>query len=211
METAEHREPCESRGSCTDLGAPGGETPPGDSTSTAALIVEPRGNYTSKSGHGSRALARLKWAQQATLHACFGIKEARQTGGQKKSPSAGAGGLRLGLLIFETKTHPVTINTMIDRKLGSANDRGERCELEPIALEVVVVAKDHDDNRKCRTARGFARVVEINCNRAARIFGRSAVQRRVGRMLATSNTKFLPDAQRKSVANPIQICLPDKP
>src|SRR5580693_1338442 len=33
METAEHREPCESRGSCTDLGAPGGEIPPGDSTS----------------------------------------------------------------------------------------------------------------------------------------------------------------------------------
>src|SRR6202008_2670940 len=33
METAEHREPCESRGSRTDLGAPGGEIPPGDSTS----------------------------------------------------------------------------------------------------------------------------------------------------------------------------------
>ena len=32
MATAEHREPCESRGSCTVLGAPGGETPPGDST-----------------------------------------------------------------------------------------------------------------------------------------------------------------------------------
>ena len=32
MEAAEHREPCESRGSCTDLGAPGGETPPGNST-----------------------------------------------------------------------------------------------------------------------------------------------------------------------------------
>src|ERR1700720_3908827 len=32
METAEHREPYESRGSRTDLGAPGGETPPGDST-----------------------------------------------------------------------------------------------------------------------------------------------------------------------------------
>jgi hypothetical protein len=31
METAEHREPCESRGSCTDLGAPGGAIPPGDS------------------------------------------------------------------------------------------------------------------------------------------------------------------------------------
>src|SRR6516162_6893475 len=32
METAEHREPYESRGSRTDLGAPGGENPPGDST-----------------------------------------------------------------------------------------------------------------------------------------------------------------------------------
>src|ERR1700755_10561 len=32
MGTAEHREPCDSRGSCTVLGAPGGEIPPGDST-----------------------------------------------------------------------------------------------------------------------------------------------------------------------------------
>ena len=32
MESAEHREPYESRGSRTDLGAPGGESPPGDST-----------------------------------------------------------------------------------------------------------------------------------------------------------------------------------
>jgi len=32
--TAEHREPCDSRGSCTVLGAPGGEIPPGDSTSS---------------------------------------------------------------------------------------------------------------------------------------------------------------------------------
>src|SRR6201997_1194885 len=39
METAEHREPCESRGSRTDLGAPGGEIPPGDST-----IASFRGN-----------------------------------------------------------------------------------------------------------------------------------------------------------------------
>src|SRR6202162_3620413 len=30
--TAEHREPCDSRGSCTVLGAPEGEIPPGDST-----------------------------------------------------------------------------------------------------------------------------------------------------------------------------------
>jgi hypothetical protein len=32
MATAEHREPCESRGSCTVLGAPRGEIPLGDST-----------------------------------------------------------------------------------------------------------------------------------------------------------------------------------
>src|SRR5215467_3751817 len=32
METAEHREPYESKGSRTVLGAPGGETPPSDST-----------------------------------------------------------------------------------------------------------------------------------------------------------------------------------
>ena len=38
MEAAEHREPCESRGSCTDLGAPGGEIPPGDSTASLSTV-----------------------------------------------------------------------------------------------------------------------------------------------------------------------------
>src|SRR5438105_9272811 len=38
MATAEHREPCDSRGSCTVLGAPGGETPPGDSTFTSKTL-----------------------------------------------------------------------------------------------------------------------------------------------------------------------------
>src|SRR5436305_12134538 len=38
METAEHREPCESRGSRTVLGARGGEIPPRDS-STAAVFA----------------------------------------------------------------------------------------------------------------------------------------------------------------------------
>src|SRR5262249_1311090 len=37
MATAEHREPCDSRGSCTVLGAPGGETPPGDSATSTDL------------------------------------------------------------------------------------------------------------------------------------------------------------------------------
>ncbi len=37
MPTVEHREPCESRGSRTVLGAPGGEIPPGDSTNPEKL------------------------------------------------------------------------------------------------------------------------------------------------------------------------------
>src|SRR5260221_6272425 len=43
MATAEHREPYESRGSRTVLGAPGGEIPPGDSTSPAKLRVSRTG------------------------------------------------------------------------------------------------------------------------------------------------------------------------
>src|SRR5258708_23822917 len=45
MATAEHREPCDSRGSCTVLGAPGGEIPPGDSTPAAAVPPLPRVSY----------------------------------------------------------------------------------------------------------------------------------------------------------------------
>ena len=41
MAMAEHREPCDSRGSCTVLGAPEGEIPPGDST-TAVFKRCPR-------------------------------------------------------------------------------------------------------------------------------------------------------------------------
>src|SRR3954468_10448165 len=39
MATAEHREPCDSRGSCTVLGAPGGEIPPGDSTNLSVSLL----------------------------------------------------------------------------------------------------------------------------------------------------------------------------
>ena len=42
METAGHREPCESRGSCTDLGAPGGEIPLGDSTTATSFNPKSR-------------------------------------------------------------------------------------------------------------------------------------------------------------------------
>src|SRR5450759_5313541 len=46
--TAEHREPCESRGSRTVLGAPGGEIPPGDSTFTSFSATHHLGRYRIK-------------------------------------------------------------------------------------------------------------------------------------------------------------------
>jgi hypothetical protein len=36
---------------------------------------------------------------------------------KEKPQQWGWGGLRLGLLIFEIKTHPVTVDTMIGRRL----------------------------------------------------------------------------------------------
>src|SRR5262249_2241471 len=45
METAEHREPYESRGSRTVLGAPGGEIPPGDSPDWESVTM-PRVRFT---------------------------------------------------------------------------------------------------------------------------------------------------------------------
>src|ERR1700726_4472174 len=46
METAGHREPCESRGSRTDLGAPGGEIPPGDSTRATDTVLQSNVGYS---------------------------------------------------------------------------------------------------------------------------------------------------------------------
>src|ERR1700740_2888564 len=54
METAEHREPCESRGSRTDLGAPGGEIPPGDSTNADLQGCPLFGRYQEENGHKRR-------------------------------------------------------------------------------------------------------------------------------------------------------------
>jgi hypothetical protein len=56
METAEHREPYESRGSRTDLGAPGGETPPSDSTAV------PRG-IPSMAWYQVWKLRRVRWVK----------------------------------------------------------------------------------------------------------------------------------------------------
>src|SRR5580692_448417 len=50
MATAEHREPCDSRGSCTVLGAPGGEIPPGDSSISTEFGRPRHGRITPASG-----------------------------------------------------------------------------------------------------------------------------------------------------------------
>src|ERR1700746_3612224 len=49
MATAEHREPCDSRGACTVLGAPGGEIPSGDSTAAAVLHLRESVSFTAAS------------------------------------------------------------------------------------------------------------------------------------------------------------------
>src|ERR1700757_2561679 len=51
MATAEHREPCESRGSCTVLGARGGETPPRDSTLSDIATAQRDVCFSPKNGH----------------------------------------------------------------------------------------------------------------------------------------------------------------
>jgi len=47
------------------------------------------------------------------------LTEIATEGPKKKSPSGGLGGGELGLLIFETKTHPVTADIMIEERTGS--------------------------------------------------------------------------------------------
>src|SRR5438132_2664284 len=51
MATAEHREPCDSRGSCPVLGAPGGEIPSGDSTRAALWRSAAGVGSASSTGH----------------------------------------------------------------------------------------------------------------------------------------------------------------
>src|SRR5438132_8731663 len=53
MATAEHREPCDSRGSCPVLGAPGGEIPSGDSTTAEILWLRESVGFTPASRRSS--------------------------------------------------------------------------------------------------------------------------------------------------------------
>src|SRR6516165_5657567 len=76
METAEHREPYESRGSRTDLGAPGGESPPGDSTSKAVPANKAECRLWVQKGDDCRnAPQRTRRAESGHLH------RDRRTGG----------------------------------------------------------------------------------------------------------------------------------
>ena len=60
--TVEHREPCESRGSRTVLGAPGGEIPPGDSTNSALGRCPLNVRITPESGRVADIGGRLRSA-----------------------------------------------------------------------------------------------------------------------------------------------------
>src|SRR5271155_5293096 len=54
MATAEQREPYESRGSCTVLGEPGGESPPGHSTFASLLTYLQHVRYPAHLGPANR-------------------------------------------------------------------------------------------------------------------------------------------------------------
>src|SRR5215468_4404850 len=66
METAEHREPCESRGSRTVLGAPGGEIPPGDSTIAEELKVSITSPLLARKPTSQRTYADSGWPIEVT-------------------------------------------------------------------------------------------------------------------------------------------------
>src|ERR1700740_3118396 len=76
MAPAEHREPCDSRGSCTVLGAPGGEIPSGDSTIALVWRRESSGNH---------AADRRRIPRESTL------RPSRDPSCQSESPSYIAG------------------------------------------------------------------------------------------------------------------------
>src|SRR6266567_809283 len=68
MATAEHREPYESRGSRTVLGAPGGESPPGDST-IASILTCPR--YVRLAGNSGNVDWLLNGSTLGVIHLVY--------------------------------------------------------------------------------------------------------------------------------------------
>src|SRR6202043_4112482 len=82
METAEQREPYESRGSRTVLGEPGGESPPGHSTNSAAELRDRRGGTCFDCGRG--------WASRPST-----VGRVTPATGSPQKPAATAGGRHL--------------------------------------------------------------------------------------------------------------------
>jgi len=75
MATAEHREPCDSRGSCTVLGAPRGEIPPGDSTIATGrgkLQVQPCPQCSVSDGRPEKS-GLSRWARSGTRPPVGGV------------------------------------------------------------------------------------------------------------------------------------------
>ena len=86
METAEHREPCESRGSRTDLGAPGGEIPPGDSTMATNFSLGPDVSFRGEAevGRAAKPAASVENDRAARLAAI----RAGESPANRRSPVA---------------------------------------------------------------------------------------------------------------------------
>src|SRR6266550_8748522 len=78
METAEHREPCESRGSRTVLGARGGEIPPRDSTNPVSLEVSRASPQHLRNPKSTAQVATSASGQKQSYENVLGYRVAHQ-------------------------------------------------------------------------------------------------------------------------------------
>ena len=95
MATAEHREPCDSRGSCTVLGAPGGETPSGDSP--VALLDRRRGRRRSRRCESCDQTADVMAPLQAARSAGNFAAKVSPALARKERPTIQAASIATGL------------------------------------------------------------------------------------------------------------------
>jgi hypothetical protein len=126
---------------------------------------------------------------------------------KEKPQQWGLGGAwRLGLLIFETQTHPVTINTMIDARIKFRCMIVKSVNLNQLPLRLLskrrpTMTIENDGLREDLRAWLISPAIGLPEYSAD-----LKVQRRVGRML--SNINALPVAQRSRVVSSIQRRLP---
>jgi hypothetical protein len=96
MATAEHREPCDSRGSCTVLGAPEGEIPAGDSTTAVFKRCLRHVRYYPNSGAkadlpGLRICAKLRHKQCSKISSQFVLPVPAKTSNRRNRPTVSGG------------------------------------------------------------------------------------------------------------------------